>query len=432
MTFEAMRGEWGRTAAPAANDVAAAGQCAREAAAETPGEAADASPVTVEWVDQDQAIEQLVDEWRRERQRFDAISFQQDLERLSLERAHRGLNVRFLVARDARGRIVGYANLAPVDTKMAVSFGLKTLARVAVARYRAIGGDFPIARDADEAQVLAAMAAHLERDERALVTVEECAESSRLSRNAAALRPFALKSLDRDPQVIHTIDLPESFDAYMKLHKGKTRNTLKRRVRVFGESFEGGARLVRYDRADQVEEFVAAVGAIFQKSWKRGVLSEAPPVTEADIPYLTALAERGVLRSYVLYGGDEPICCSLMTQTGGVCDFLDVLYAQEHGRLAPGQVLILQTIEDFYAERDAAPRPVEFNFGYGENAYKRVFGTRSYPANYCFMARPYTKAAFVVSCQLALRSVYHLARKAVVALELDHKLRKLLKRGGSS
>lgn len=391
--------------------------------------AADGGAIEAAWAQDADAITDLVRDWRAQRARFEGVGAFLDLERLALERTLRDRPIIFLVARQGE-TIVGYAAFMPVDGKMSVSFGLKTLFRLKVDRLRMLGGDVAVARDADEPAVMRALFGRLAEDGRSLATIEECPEMSRVHRHPSALAPFKLKALDKDPQVIHTVDVPESFDAYLKMHKGKTRNTLKRRVRVFNESFEGGARIERIDTPEKVPGYVAAVGAIFDRSWKRGVLSESPPVTDADIPYLTALAERGVLRSYVLYGGDAPICCSLMTQNDGVCDFLDVLFVQEHAQLAPGQVLIMKTIEDFFSSEAGQESPVEFNFGYGDNAYKRVFGTRSYAANYYYAFRPYSKAAAVVSSQLALRSVYHAARKAVVALKIDHKIRKLLKRGG--
>lgn len=380
--------------------------------------------IVVEWACDAPSIQQLAQEWRSERARFSGATALQDIERIALERQCRNRAFDFLVARQS-GRLVGYGALEALDEPLPIAFGLKTLFRAQAPRLRLLGGDMPVANDANPQAVLKALFTRLAVEKNRLITIEECAETSAIHRHADMAAPFKLQALDPEPQKIHTIDLPGSLNAYFQTRKGKQRNMLKRRVKAFDRHFDQNTRLVCIDTSDAATDFIKAVGAVFANSWKRGVLSDAPPLTNADLPYLERLAQNGALRSYVLYGGDAPIACCYVTQMNGRCDFLDVLYHQSYGQLAPGVVLIMKVIADLYTRNT----PCEFNFGYGENAYKRLFSKRAYAANYYYAVRPGTKAAAAVAAQLGLRRAYHAARKTVVALKIDHRVRRLAKRG---
>lgn len=382
--------------------------------------------IEVVCVSDDAGVARLAEEWAAEKARFGPVSLFQDIEHLALMRRERSEDIRILVARRA-GRLVGFAGFAAQQGPFALSFGLKTVLSAALPHGRLIGGDIAVAQGmdtgTDEAAVVSALMRRLGGEGLDLLIVDECLTTSRLVRRADALAPYAVKTFDAS-NVTYDLNLPESFEAYLKGRKGKTRNTFKRRVRVFNEAFAGGARLEKVHRPEQVDGFIEAVEAIYARSWKLGVLTDEPTVSKSDASYLKALAARGWLRSYVLYGDDQPVAFLKITQGAGVAFLHDVAYDQAQSKLAPGVVALLLAIDDL-CTTDA---PAQFSMGYGDNKYKQLLCDSQREANVYYVVRPYSKAWALVKAQRGLRRTYHAARWAAVSLKLDERLRRVLKK----
>jgi hypothetical protein len=169
----------------------------------------------------------------------------------------------------------------------------------------------------------------------------------------------------------HFIALPDSFDAYLNKFGPKKRYNLKRQVRLLRDHAAGQLTFRRIERGEDVPFFLNAADGVARRSWQG---ARAPKeVINADEQWhreLLDLAERGLLRSYVLLSGHSPCAYVLGYQAGHVYHYVQIGYDQNFSRFSPGTVLLYLLIEDLIIHH----KPGLVTFGFGDNAYKQQFG----------------------------------------------------------
>ena len=172
----------------------------------------------------------------------------------------------------------------------------------------------------------------------------------------------------------HTIELPGTFEEYLAKFSGKTRKTLRRRIKALTEHGGGALELKRIESPDQVEFFVSAAAQVAPRSWQRHEVGTRVSDTPAFRKQVGDLAARGLLRSYVLSCGGEPCALALGHQFSSTYHYLEPLYDESLARFSPGTVLLCRILQDLISHRP----PRRFDFGTGDMPYKRHFGNRQY------------------------------------------------------
>jgi CelD/BcsL family acetyltransferase involved in cellulose biosynthesis len=168
----------------------------------------------------------------------------------------------------------------------------------------------------------------------------------------------------------HTLELPATFDAYLAKFKHKKRYNLARQERLLREHGGGHLELRRVETRDQLAGFHDAVTAVSQDSWQgRAAIPEAYAVVKDRLPF-EDLARRGLVRSYVLECGGEPVAFVLGYQFGDIFHYAEIAYRQSVQRFSPGPTLLYMLIRDLVEHR----RRRIVNFGIGDAPYKREFG----------------------------------------------------------
>lgn len=187
-------------------------------------------------------------------------------------------------------------------------------------------------------------------------------------------------------QTRHRIVFPESFDEWWSGFSSKTRNTLKRKVKAFGE-----ARLERITQPEQVPDFLVHARAISEKSWQTELLGLRIRNDERELHLFHGLASEGALRSYLLWQGERPVSFCIGTQFNGLFNYEEVAYDRDVSRSSPGQVLVLKMLEDLFAED--SPRVLDF--GGGDAEYKRQFGNVVSESGPVWLLRPGLKSQLI-------------------------------------
>lgn len=167
----------------------------------------------------------------------------------------------------------------------------------------------------------------------------------------------------------HFVDLPKSFDDYLGKFSAKTRYNLRRNIKVL-ETEYGAVALHRFETPDEAAQFVVAAAPVAEASWQTDD-------RVADTPFwrhkLADLAERGLLRSYVLSAGGAPCAFVYGCQHEGVFHYIQPGYDPRFARSSPGTVLLYLIIRDLIEHRSATC----LHFGHGHIDYKAFFGTRT-------------------------------------------------------
>jgi hypothetical protein len=149
----------------------------------------------------------------------------------------------------------------------------------------------------------------------------------------------------------------------MTRFNGKQRNDLQRKQRLLAEHLGTALTFRRLTTADDVRQSYSDLSIVATRARVR-IGRELP-----DENLLVDAAERGLLRAYLMHGGETPLAYVIGYQAFGVYHYSDVAFSAESTKSSPGVVLLYHVIKDVC---DHAPARW-FNFGVGDAEYKRRF-----------------------------------------------------------
>ncbi len=160
-------------------------------------------------------------------------------------------------------------------------------------------------------------------------------------------RPYLLN----DWRDCHTVPLPDSFDAYLKQFSSKKRYNLSRQVKQL-EAEAGEIAVQRIVDAAGVPAMFAVASGLASPAERHGFLSERE---------YAALAECGLLLSYVISCGGKPVGAVIGSLSCGVWHVYKILWQVEYAGLSIGTSVLHLCIKDAMANY----RLTSIDFGYG-------------------------------------------------------------------
>jgi len=175
-------------------------------------------------------------------------------------------------------------------------------------------------------------------------------------------------------------DLSGDFAGYLEKFSGKTRSTLRRKVRRFLELGEGSA-MREYRAPEEMEAFVRQARRISALTYQEKLFDAGIPDDPAFVEELRSLAASDAVRAYLLLLRGEPVAYLCCPASDGVLMYQYLGYDPAHAELSPGTVLQYLAFESLFAER----RFSIFDFTEGQGEHKRFFGTHETPcADICY------------------------------------------------
>ena len=168
----------------------------------------------------------------------------------------------------------------------------------------------------------------------------------------------------------HSLLLPAAFDEYLSNFKRKKRYNLERQVKMLRDHGDGVLDMMRVDSESQIQGFLEGAVSISQNSWQQTRIGTRIDISPQRHAKLADLAERGLLRSYLLICGEKPCAFILGYQFRDVYHYVEIAYDQSFSKLSPGAVLLYLLIKDLI---NCNP-PKRLNFGIGDASYKQEFG----------------------------------------------------------
>lgn len=160
---------------------------------------------------------------------------------------------------------------------------------------------------------------------------------------------------------------PGDYEATAERFERKERYN-RRKLRALEKGL-GEIELEVIGRAEQLEGFYAAAAPIVEKSYQAqlGAGFEHSTLWRA---ILSASAEAGELRCYVLRCGGVPVAFQVGTASGRTYVLDAAAFDPEHRKLSPGACLLVLVI------RDLCEAGFErLDYGFGDAAYKQQYGT---------------------------------------------------------
>lgn len=171
----------------------------------------------------------------------------------------------------------------------------------------------------------------------------------------------------------HWLKLEGDFESYLLAQMGKKgRYNLRRTVRLLREHGGGSLECERVTSADQIADFLPAAAEVSAATWQRRVLGSRIENSAAQAESLRDLAERRLLRAYLLRCGGRPVAFAIGYQFEQVFHYVEVGFDQSFASFSPGTALLYLIVEDLFRHDS----PAILNFGIGDAPYKRRFSNR--------------------------------------------------------
>jgi hypothetical protein len=182
----------------------------------------------------------------------------------------------------------------------------------------------------------------------------------------------------------HT-SLAGTFEDYLAKFSGKTRSTLRKKVKRFLDSGEG-SRMRSFAKPDEIAEFHRLARGISARTYQERLLDAGIPEDASFVKDLEALASRNAVRAYILLLRGEPVAYLCCPAVRDILFYGYLGYDPTHAALSPGTVLQYLAFEELF--RDGAFRAFDFTEGHGE--HKKLFATHGILcANICYFAPTY-------------------------------------------
>lgn len=164
----------------------------------------------------------------------------------------------------------------------------------------------------------------------------------------------------------------DDVDAYWRGFSGKTRSTLRRKRARWAEA-AGGLDLRGYHQADQIANFHDVAGALSRLTYQDRLLGAGLPTGPVALAEMTAQAQAGAIRAYILYHRGRPASYLYLPIDDGRVIYAHLGYDPAVADGSPGTVLLAEVLDGLFAD----PSLRLLDFTEGDGAHKRLFGRES-------------------------------------------------------
>jgi CelD/BcsL family acetyltransferase involved in cellulose biosynthesis len=172
------------------------------------------------------------------------------------------------------------------------------------------------------------------------------------------------------------IDMSIGFEAYTAKFSGKTRSTIQRKIKKFGEISGGRVRFERYRSVSEVDRFGVFAREVSRRTYQERLLGAGLPEAPEFVQQARLLAQADLVRAFVLFDGDRPVAYLYCPAHDGVLEYSYMGYDPDYQRYSVGTVLQWVALELLFAEGCYRC----FDFTEGESEHKRLFATHHYRA----------------------------------------------------
>jgi hypothetical protein len=176
------------------------------------------------------------------------------------------------------------------------------------------------------------------------------------------------------------------FVRYLAERPATLRNTYRRRGAKLDA--EAKARITYHESASAIDEAIADYDAIYRASWK-----ESEPFPDFTPALIRAAAELGALRLGVMKIDGVPAAVQLWLHWRGRTTIYKLAHDRRFDDYSVGTVLTMRMMERVL-ERD---RPIEINFGRGDDEYKKLWLTKRRERWGLFIANPRNLPGFMLA-----------------------------------
>jgi len=292
--------------------------------------------------------------------------------------------------------------------------------------YRLAGGQFLGEQTSPEQidRLLRLAISHASEAKADFLLIEDLDVSSALYRSVQeqASRGSEL-FVSHDFQPRRYVDFPAEAAEYWKTFSSRSLSKFRRNLKKFGKT-----ELERVTELDQIPEFLQAAHDISVESWQSRRFGLRIRNDDAELQQLSALAQHGLLRSYLWRIEGRPAAFAVCNQHGGCFHYEEIAFRAEFSQFSPGRTMLHQIVEDLLSHNP----PQTLDFGGGDAEYKQQFANRESRSGTVWLVPSTWHARWSVSYLKACRRLRHAARTLIKQSGWGTKARQWIRSAGAS
>jgi len=219
------------------------------------------------------------------------------------------------------------------------------------------------------------------------------------------------------------IDLSGDFEGYLRKFSSKTRSTLKRKIRKFGEFSGGKVDWRQYRSPTEIADFHALARSISAGSYQERLFDAGLPEDPEFLAHAQALARENRVRAYLLFHHGRAVSYLFCPITDGRLEYQYLGFLPEFAQHSPGTVLQYLALEEIFAER--AFRLFDFTEGDGE--HKQFFSTASVHCANVLYLKPLLWVRALLWSHRALSAISTSLDRIIAGIGLKARLRQLFR-----
>jgi len=285
------------------------------------------------------------------------------------------------------------------------------------------GGVIGAPRETDAREAIAALLERLRAAEADMALLKYVDKDGALRAAAESVPPAVCRDLFPEEVTHWVLDLPGTFDEFFKSRSKNTKSNIRRYSNRIERAFGDEIRAQTFRTSQELDRAIDLIDPIAAQTYQRGI-----GVGFEDTPEMRAVwqlaAARGWLRIDVLFVRERPVAFWAGFTYASSYLIVHTGYLPELQYVHPGQYLLMTIIEDLCADPDIT----HVDFGYGEAAYKRNFGSRHFAQSTICLFAPNMKG---VGLNLTRRAIFGLnsaAKRILARFNALDRVRKTLRR----
>jgi CelD/BcsL family acetyltransferase involved in cellulose biosynthesis len=221
----------------------------------------------------------------------------------------------------------------------------------------------------------------------------------------------------------HLVDLTTTYEEYLGKFSGKTRSTLKRKLRKFQELSGGKIDWREYRTPEEIAVFWPLAQELSAKTYQERLLDAGLPRSEAFKKTAMEHAADGTLRAYLLFLDGRAVSYLYLPVDGDCVVYAYLGYDPAVADHSPGTVLQLLAMERLFAE----PSLALFDFTEGAGHHKQLFSTRVRHCADVIIQRRTTALVALTTAHIIFERLERAGSRTLEAIGIKRQMKRLLR-----
>ena len=216
--------------------------------------------------------------------------------------------------------------------------------------------------------------------------------------------------LERSRFPRYFLNLTQSYDDFLAGKSGKTRSTLKRKLRKFEKLSDGNIDWRLYRSPEEMRSFYEIAVVLARRTYQAKLYDAALPEDPGFVSEMEQRAERGQVAGFLLFLNGEAVAYLYTPFEDGRVIYGFLGFDSAHRDLSPGTVLQLLAMQWCFEREDLTV----FDFTEGEGSHKALFSTDMKLCADLLLLRRTSRLLFLAN---AFRSSRSLSQGSVALLD---------------